>query len=51
MYEQLAQIAQREFSDIVVGHVILGRRAAAPLKLRLRLRDGTFTDIWLSPDQ
>jgi hypothetical protein len=51
MVEQLAQIAQREFSDRVVGHVILGRRASAPLKLRLHVRDGTFIDSWLSPDQ
>jgi len=51
MYERLAQLVAAEFSDIVVGHVILGRRAAAPLKLRLQIRDDTFVDIWLSPDQ
>lgn len=51
MYEKLAQIAATEFPDIVAGQIILGRRAAAPLKLRLQIRDDTFVDVWLSPDQ
>ena len=50
MYEQLAKIAQSEFPDIVTHHTIIGRRAAATLKLRIFLRDDTFIDIWLSPN-
>lgn len=51
MYEQLAQMVAAEFSDILIGHAILGRRSAAPLKLRLQIRDDTFVDVWLSLDQ
>lgn len=50
MYDALALIAQVEFSDIIVGHSIVGRRAAAALKLRLFVLDGTYVDIWLSLD-
>lgn len=50
MYDVLVQIVRDEFSDIVVGHTIVGRRSAAALKLRLLVRDGTFVDIWLSMD-
>lgn len=50
MYEPLAELAQREFSDTITGHLIIGRRAGAALKLRLFVRDGTFIDVWLSPD-
>jgi len=50
MYAKLAEIALQEFSDVITRSETLGRRAAAPLKLRLYVRDGTFVDIWLSPD-
>ncbi|RLC81129.1 MAG: hypothetical protein DRI61_04375 [Chloroflexi bacterium] len=51
MYDELARIAQSEFGDIIIGYRILRRRTAAPLKLRLLVKDGTFIDIWLSPDR
>lgn len=50
MYDQLAQIADEEFGDIVVAHAIIGRRSGTALKLRLQVRDGTFVDVWLSPN-
>lgn len=50
MYEPLAELARCEFPDLITGHSILGRRAGAALKLRLVVRDGTYIDIWLSPD-
>jgi hypothetical protein len=50
MYDTLALIAQVEFADIIVGHTIVGRRAAAALKLRLFVVDGSYVDIWLSLD-
>ena len=50
MYDVLASIAKTEFGDIVTGWEFVYRKAATPLKLRLTIRDGTFVDIWLSPD-
>lgn len=50
MYEHLAELARREFPDLISGHAVIGRRAGAALKLRLFVRDGTFIDIWLSPN-
>ena len=50
MYERLAALALRDFPDMVTHYSIIGRRATAPLKLRLFVRDSTFVDIWLSPD-
>ena len=50
MYEDLAHIAESEYGDIVTDSRLLYRRAAIPLKLRLLIRDGTFIDVWLSPD-
>lgn len=50
MYDQLAHIALAEFGDIVIQAETIGRRASVPLKLRLRIKDGTFVDVWLSPD-
>jgi len=50
MYYKLARIARQEFSDVVVEARIMSRRAATPLKLRLLIRDGTFVDVWLSPE-
>jgi len=49
MYDELAEIARTEFSDLVLRTEQLGRRASAPLKLRLHLRDETFVDVWLNP--
>lgn len=49
-YEHLAELAQREFPDLITSYTVIGRRAHVALKLRLFVRDGTFIDIWLSPD-
>lgn len=49
MYEELARIAEGEFGDIVTGWQLSYRRAAIPLKLRLRIRDGTYVDVWINP--
>jgi hypothetical protein len=51
MYQRLAHLALVEFSDIIVGYEMIGRRTSAPLKLRLHVRDATFIDVWLSPDR
>ena len=50
MYDQLERIARAEFSDIIGDTHRLGRRAGIDLKLRLTIKDGTFLDVWLSPD-
>ena len=50
MYDDLERIALDEFSDTVTGSRKIGRRAHTTLKLRLSVRDGTFVDVWLSPD-
>lgn len=51
MYDHLATLAEREFEEIVTRVELIGRRAGVPLKLRLFIRDGTYVDVWLSPDQ
>ena len=51
MYDQLAHMALTEFGDIIIQAKMMGRRASLPLKLRLSVRDGSFLDVWLSPDQ
>jgi hypothetical protein len=50
MYERLTEIAVHEFGEIVTHTEVIGRRAGAPLKLRLHIRDGTYADIWVSPN-
>lgn len=51
MYDRLAHIALTEFADVIIRTRVMGRRASVPLKLRLYVRDGTFIDVWLSPNQ
>ena len=51
MYEQLAEIAVSEFGDIVTDWKLFYRRAAAPVKLRLQIQDGTYIDIWVNSSQ
>lgn len=51
MYDELADIVEREFGAIVTHTQTIGRRAGVPLKLRLFVRDGTYVDKWLSPDR
>ena len=48
-YKKLAEIAAREFRDIVVEIEVLKLPSRAPLKLRLHLVDNTFVDVWISP--
>ncbi len=50
MYDDLERIALVEFGDTVINSQQIGRRAHTTLKLRLSVRDGTFIDVWLSPD-
>jgi hypothetical protein len=50
VYEELARIAEDECGDLVSGSRLLYHRASVPLKLRLLIRDGTFVDVWPSPD-
>lgn len=51
MLREFSRIAQEDFGDIVTSvHFIHHRRAGLPEKLRLRLRDETFVDIWVNPD-
>jgi len=50
MYDVLEPIALSEFGDIVTSVQHLGRRTETTLKLRLNIRDGTYVDVWLSPD-
>jgi len=51
VYDQLAHMALTEFGDIIIQAEMMGRRARVPLKLRLYVRDSSFLDVWLSPDQ
>ena len=50
MHDELERIVGAEFADIVSDTHRFGRRAGIDLKLRLTLTDGTFVDVWLSPD-
>lgn len=49
MLPDFSHIAQAEFSDIVTSTQLFYRHAGQPEKLRLRLRDGTFVDLWVNP--
>ncbi len=49
-YQLLARLALDEFKDIVTDTLFVGGTPASPSKLRLRLSDGSFIDIWLSAD-
>ena len=48
MYEELTRIAREEFGDIVTDSQLFHRRASIPLKLRLKIRDGSYIDIWVN---
>ncbi|MCI0475903.1 MAG: DUF6516 family protein [Anaerolineales bacterium] len=50
IYQSLVRVASAEFDDVVVGTTLIGGTPANPNKLRLKLRDGSFLDIWLSLD-
>ena len=50
IYQALASLALREFSDVVSHTGFVGGTEASPNKLRLTLVDGSFLEIWLSAD-
>lgn len=50
VYQALANLALKQFDDIVTGVTFVGGTPAIPNKLRLTLIDGSFLDIWLSAD-
>lgn len=47
-YRQLKEIADREYSEIIADSEIISSYTGRARKLRLRLIDGTFIDIWYS---
>ena len=49
-YKALEEIARNDFSDIVKDTALIGGRSAQPNKLRIRLKDGSFLDVWLSDE-
>ncbi len=48
-YKKLEDIALKEFSDITDKTELIGRRSVGSSKLRIRLKDETFIDVWISP--
>ncbi len=50
LYRTLADVAEREFGDIVTFTELVGGTLSSPNKLRLHFRDTSFMDIWLSAD-
>lgn len=50
VYRALVQLALNEFGDIVSTATYVGGTPASPNKLRLRLVDSSFLDVWLSVD-
>lgn len=48
IYKTLADIARREFGDVVVNTQMLTLPTGDPLKLRLDIVDGSLLDIYLS---
>lgn len=50
LYRQLKEIAERDFSEIVEDSEIIFSHTGRARKLRLRLIDTTYIDIWCSPE-
>jgi len=50
LYRQLKEIADKEFGEIVEDSEIIMSYTGRPRKLRLRLIDNTYMDIWYSVD-
>ncbi len=48
-YKRLEDIALKEFSDITDKTELIGRGSVGSSKLRIRLKDETFIDVWISP--
>jgi hypothetical protein len=49
VYEELRHIAQTEFRDVVTLAAIAQLESGVPRKLRLRILDGSYVDIFVSP--
>ncbi|RJQ44358.1 MAG: hypothetical protein C4538_10585 [Nitrospiraceae bacterium] len=47
-YRQLKEIADKEFSEIIEDSGVILSYTGKARKLRLKLIDGTFADIWYS---
>lgn len=50
LYRQLKEIADKEFGEIVQDSEIITSYTGRSRKLRLRLIDNTYVDIWYSVD-
>ena len=50
VYQELIDIAQQEYNDIILSTALIGGSPASPNKLRLIIRDGSFLDVWLSDE-
>jgi Family of unknown function (DUF6516) len=50
IYQTLAAIALREFSDVITQTRFIGGTPISPNKLRLTVTEGSFIDIWLTLD-
>ena len=48
IYRSLGNIAQNEFTDVVVNAQIMSLPTGDPLKLRLDIADGSLLDVFLS---
>jgi hypothetical protein len=44
-----SRIALSEFAEIVTSVEFIHRRSAMPEKMRMRLKDETFVDVWVNP--
>ena len=50
IFEELRIIAETSFGNIIDKTKYIFGKTRAPNKLRIFIIDGTFVDIWLSPD-
>ena len=50
LYQGLVELAKKEFGAIVTRAFFIGGTSINPNKLRLKLIDNSFIDIWLSND-
>lgn len=48
LYEELLQIAHTEFIDVVTVAEIMRLESGVPRKLRLRIIDGSYADVFVS---
>lgn len=50
LYRQLKAIVDTEFYDVVINSEIIFSYSGRARKLRINVIDGTFIDVWYSPD-